>query len=352
MKQTFTTPAGSVHNLYLDMLDQPHIMIAGATGSGKSVAINGMISTALYSLPLDRPGGKAFILIDPKRVELVQVRTVPHTLLYASEPADMIAALNTAMQLTETRYRRMQAAGIRKYDGSDVYIIIDEFADLMTTDRKHVQPLVQRLAQIGRAARVHIVLATQTPIAKVIPTEIKCNFDSRLGLRARSAQDSRNIIGKAGLESLDRYGTGYYMTPAQESFVKVPLVSDQELTELVQYWTRQKQPKILAAVKNIVYNNNVRRYNKMTINTHGLKMSGLKKASGATVNWTVQSGGHTQISYDMDTGDVLTADHIGQSWTVYHDASVIPVCHTSVHMTMQQIADAIADAVADRKANM
>ena len=217
------------------MLKQPHLLIAGATGSGKSVVINALIYTALFDHPTDGSGGSLFILIDPKRVELAQYKALPHTLQYASEP-------------DENRYREMQRDGARLYNGGDVYIIIDEFADLMTTQKRLIMPPIQRLAQIGRAAKVHIVLATQTPIAKILPTEIKCNFDARIALRTRSAQDSRNILGLAGCEALPRYGYGYYMTPEQTRKTALPLIPDQELSARVQWWTDQKSP--LQRVKN------------------------------------------------------------------------------------------------------
>lgn len=237
----YTSPAGETYNLFTDALSQPHLLIAGATGSGKSVIINGLIYTALYSLPIDIPGGKEFILIDPKRVELVQWREMPHTLKYASEPTTIIAALNYAMQLCEKRYTAMQAAGIRKYNGSDIYVIIDEFADLMATNKRAVKPIIQRLAQIGRAAKIHIILATQTPISAIIPTEIKCNFDARFALRTRSKQDSRNITGFAGCELLPRYGKAYYITPAETTLYNVPYIPDPELEEMAAYWIQQKR---------------------------------------------------------------------------------------------------------------
>ena len=240
----YTTPSGERYKIYVDMLSQPHLLIAGATGSGKSVIINGLIYTALYNQPGAAPGAVSFILIDPKRVELIEYKHVPHTLYYASEPADRIAALKYAIKLTEARYKKMQRGGARKYPGGAVYIIIDEFADLMTTQRREVAPIIQRLAQIGRAANVHIILATQTPIAKILPTEIKCNFDSRLALRTRSAQDSRNITGRGGCELLPRYGYGYYMTPERESTIQLPFYPDEVLTERVEHWRRQGRGKI------------------------------------------------------------------------------------------------------------
>lgn len=238
---TYTTPSGKFCNLYADAIEQPHLLVAGATGSGKSVIINGLVHTMLYRLPFDQQGGAQMILIDPKRVELSAYRSMPHTIRYASEPADMVAALGYAMDLTEQRFQRMQKSGDKKYNGSDVYVIIDEFADLILTQRKVVAPLIQRLAQIGRAARVHIILATQTPISKVLPTEIKCNFDARFGLRTRSAQDSRNIIGKTGLELLPKYGKGYYMKPGAEHYYSIPMIDDAEMSRVLAWWNEQKR---------------------------------------------------------------------------------------------------------------
>ncbi|MBQ2348673.1 MAG: DNA translocase FtsK [Clostridia bacterium] len=232
MKKRYKTPSGTVYTLYKDMLAQPHLLVAGATGSGKSIVINGIITTALY----DSPAMVRFILIDPKRVELVEYSRLPHTLKYASEPGDMVQALNYAMQITENRYKEMQRAGLRKYQGAAVYIVIDELADLMTTNRRQVQPLLQRLAQIGRAANVHIIAATQCPLAAVIPTPIKVNFDSRVGLRTRSRQDSRNILDRSGCELLPRYGQGYYMKPEGIQLYNIPMISDTERQRIIKYW--------------------------------------------------------------------------------------------------------------------
>lgn len=242
MSRTWTTPAGERYTLYQDMLSQPHLMVAGATGSGKSVVINALIYTALYKFPLsaESKNSVGFIFIDPKRVELVDYKELPHTLRYASEPAEMVQALEHAMSLTEDRYRLMQRQRAKKWDGGQVYVIIDEFADLMTTNRKQVQPLIQRLAQVGRAAGVHIILATQCPLAKVIPTEIKVNFDARVALRTRSAQDSRNILGETGCELLPRYGQGYYMTPEGVTLYNIPMIPQEELSARVKWWMDQR----------------------------------------------------------------------------------------------------------------
>lgn len=239
MKKRYKTPSGTVYTLYKNMLAQPHLLIAGATGSGKSVVINGIITTALY----DSPAAVQFILIDPKRVELIDYKKLPHTLKYASEPGDMVQALNYVMTITETRYKTMQAQRVKKYQGAAVYIVIDELADLMTTNRRQVQPIIQRLAQIGRAANIHIIAATQCPLASVIPTPIKVNFDSRVALRTRSAQDSRNILGKRGCEHLPRYGQGYYMTPDGLTLYNIPMIPDAERAQLVTYWEKHSRPR-------------------------------------------------------------------------------------------------------------
>lgn len=235
-RQVWTTPGGEYKTLYADMLDQPHLLIAGATGSGKSVIVNSLIYTAL----LHSPAAAQFILIDPKRVELSDYRSLPHTLRYASEPGNMPQALEYAMGVTEGRYREMQRARVKKYDGPDLYVVIDELADLMTTNKRQVQPLLQRLCQIGRAARVHVIAATQCPLATVIPTPIKVNFDARVGLRTRSAQDSRNILGVTGCEALPRYGQGYYMTPEGLTLYNIPMTPQGEIDRLVTYWKRYR----------------------------------------------------------------------------------------------------------------
>ena len=233
------TPHGRIYTLFEDMARQPHLLVAGATGSGKSVVVNGIVTTMLYN----SPAKSQFILIDPKRVELSPYRDLPHTIAYASEPDEMIMALAYALKICDDRYKEMQKRCERKYSGGDVYVIIDEWADLMTTNKRIVAPIVQRLAQIGRASKVHTILCTQTPIAKILPTEIRCNFDSRVGLRTRSAQDSRNILGKTGLETLPLYGQGVYMKPSGDTLYKIPYVPESEQNRLINHWLEQNKKR-------------------------------------------------------------------------------------------------------------
>ena len=215
--------------LYEELLNQTHLLIAGATGSGKSVVINGMIATALKN----RPNDVQFILIDPKRVELIDYKGLPQTIKYASEPDAMVDALQYAMCLCDTRYEAMQHARIKKWFGSHVYVVIDELADLMTTDKKRVMPLIQRLCQVGRAAGISVLAATQCPLASVIPTPIKVNFDSKVALRTVTAQHSRNIMDATGCEKLPRYGKAYFVRPEGTDIVNVPMFNEAEIKAII-----------------------------------------------------------------------------------------------------------------------
>lgn len=228
---------GTVSNLCLDILKQPHTLIAGATGSGKSVLINSLIYTALF----DSPNKTQLILIDPKRVELIDYKPLPHTIAYSSEPADISRTITKAVKLMDRRYADMQKRHIKHYDGSDIYIIVDEFADLMTTQKRETLPTLCRIAQLGRAAGIHLILATQRPTRDIINGQIKVNIDSRVALRCPTKQDSRNIINTGGAELLPRYGSGYYLTPDTMTpvLVNIPMTDPAEISNIISYWTRK-----------------------------------------------------------------------------------------------------------------
>lgn len=230
-----STPGGTIPAVYIDMAKQTHLLIAGKTGAGKSVVINGIIYGLLCHY---FPNECQFVFVDPKRVELVQYKNTPHCMIYASEPGQPITALKMALAVTESRYKTMQHDGLKKFNGGAVYVIIDELADIMTTNKTAFVPLLQRLAQIGRAANVHIIAATQCPLAEIIPTKIKVNFDSVLGLKTATKQHSRNIIGLPGCEQLPRYGNGYYNTPDGLRLVKLPMIPESELDRVVKHWTK------------------------------------------------------------------------------------------------------------------
>ena len=235
--RTWFTPAGEMSNLMLDMLKQPHLLIAGATGSGKSVLINTLIYTALFKAP----AAAMFILIDPKRVELVQYKALPHTIRYASEPADIVQDLTDTINMMERRFTEMQKTGQKETQRGHIYVIIDEFADLMTTAKKQTLPQLQRVAQLGRAAHIHLIAATQRPTRDIINGQIKVNMDSRVALRCPTAQDSRNIINVKGAELLPRHGFGYYLTPEtmQPALIEIPYTDPEDLEGRVKWWTDQ-----------------------------------------------------------------------------------------------------------------
>lgn len=237
MIKTWKTPQGPASRLVLDFINQTHLLIAGTTGSGKSVIINNIIYTLLYKSPKE----VKLILIDPKKVELVQYKDLPHTLAYASEQADIIQTIKDAVTLMDKRYKVMQDKRIKKSQEADIYIIIDEYADLITTSKKDVERLICRIAQLGRAARVHLILATQRPTRDIITGQVKVNIDSRLALRVPTAQDSRNIINVKGAELLGKYGQGYYLTPdtLTPQLVDISYIPDSELADRVKWWTSQ-----------------------------------------------------------------------------------------------------------------
>ena len=239
----YNAPGGSYSRLYADMAEQTHLLIAGATGSGKSTVINGIINALLH----DTPDDDRFYFIDLKRVELGDYRFLPHTLGYADDIGSAKRVLQSALDTIEARYRDMQRRRIKRYDGAHIYVIIDEFADLMTTAKKEVLPLIQRIGQIGRAAAVHIIAATQCPLATIIPTTVKVNFTAILGLRTATKAHSRNIIDRAGCEDLPDPRTtntayGYYQRGANTDLYQLPMVPEAERMRLVDYWTNYSRP--------------------------------------------------------------------------------------------------------------
>ena len=239
MPITYRTPAGSYYAPFLELANRPHLLIAGATGSGKSVAMNGIITTVLM---LNSPARAQFVLLDPKRVELIDFATFPHTVRYASEPADMITALEWTVEEMDRRFRVMQSKGLKQYTGPDLYVIIDELADLMTTNKKSVLPLLQRILQVGRASSIHCIMASQCVLASVIPTVLKCNVPTVVGLRTASAAQSRFLIDAPGCNLLPdplREGKGYAWIRDGANLYKefIYRYPPEVLESLRQWWT-------------------------------------------------------------------------------------------------------------------
>lgn len=206
-----------------DILYQPHLLIAGATGSGKSVVINDLLKTILKTYNHKQVN---YVLVDPKKVELSEYKHYKHCRGYADTDESAASLLNNVVNLMMSRYKEMQRKGLRKSDRRHLWIFIDEYADLITTNRKNVERSIIRIAQLGRAANIHLCLATQRPTRDIITGQIKVNLDSRLALRCPTSQDSRNILGVKGAEDLPKYGYGLYLTPdtMQPIMVEIPMI--------------------------------------------------------------------------------------------------------------------------------
>ena len=243
----YETPSGKTYKLFENALSQSHLLIAGCQGSGKSVIINGLINTILYRFPYDRYScgehGAQMILIDPKRVELSAYSHLPHTITHAAgfNPEAWLSALSKGIQIMDDRYSYMQKAGLKKYDKGDLYIIIDEWASIFKNGGKECYKAVMRLVSEGRAARVHVIMATQVPKATIIPTEIRENFDARFCLRTANAIQSRVIMEDNGCENLPRYGQGYYITPEETTLYNIPYVQQSEINRNIAWWENQMQ---------------------------------------------------------------------------------------------------------------
>lgn len=234
----YLTPSGSRFTLYSEMLNQSHLLVAGATGSGKSVLINSLISTAL----LDSPAKARLILLDPKMTELFRWERMPHTIQYSYEQDDMIKSLRESIDIMESRLRHLRTMGERLWAGAQIYIVIDELADLLTTNKVEVAPLLQRIMQLGRAAGIHVIAGTQCLLASVLPTPIRVNFPAIVCLRTATKQQSRFIVDKTGAELFPDPKTAgkalaFFRTGADIKQFEVYKVPDSEQKRLVSWWT-------------------------------------------------------------------------------------------------------------------
>lgn len=237
----YMTPGGNYFLLYRNMLSQSHLLIAGATGSGKSVLINSLISTAL----LDSPGEARLILLDPKMTELFQWEHLPHTISYSYEQDEMIKSLRETIDIMESRLRFLKSNGERVWQSAQIYVVIDELADLLTTCKAEVTPLLQRLMQLGRAAGIHVIAGTQCLLASVLPTPIKVNFPAVICLRVASKQQSRFICDNVGAELFPDPKTagkafGYFRTGADIKQFEMYKVPDEEQKRLISWWESPK----------------------------------------------------------------------------------------------------------------
>ena len=267
----------------------PHLLVAGTTGSGKSVAINTMILSLLYRL---KPEQCRLIMVDPKMLELSVYDGIPHLLTpVVTDPKKAVVALKWAVREMEDRYKKMSKLGVRNIDGFNarvaeaaakgetitrtvqtgfdretgeaiyeqeemelselpyIVVIVDEMADLMMVAGKDIEGAIQRLAQMARAAGIHLIMATQRPSVDVITGTIKANFPTRISFQVTRKIDSRTILGEQGAEQLLGQGDMLYMAGGGRiSRVHGPFVSDAEVEKIVAHLKTQGQPEYLDAI--------------------------------------------------------------------------------------------------------
>ena len=241
-----------------DLASMPHLLIAGTTGSGKSVCINTIILSLLYRHTPDRC---KFILIDPKMLELSTYEGIPHLLCpVITEAKKAASVLGWVVKEMESRYRLMTKEGVRNIDGYNlkhklpmpyIVVVVDEMSDLMLVAGKEIENYIQKLSQMARAAGIHIIMATQRPSVDVITGTIKANFPTRISFQVTSKIDSRTILGEQGAEQLLGKGDMLYMSSANRIVrIHAPFVSDNEIEKINNSLRTQAEPDYIDEILN------------------------------------------------------------------------------------------------------
>ena len=241
-----------------DLTSMPHLLIAGTTGSGKSVCINTIILSLLYK---HSPDKCKFILIDPKMLELSTYEGIPHLLCpVITEAKKAASVLGWVVKEMENRYKLMTKEGVRNIDGYNtkhslsmpyIVVIVDEMSDLMLVAGKEIENYIQKLSQMARAAGIHIIMATQRPSVDVITGTIKANFPTRISFQVSSKIDSRTILGEQGAEQLLGKGDMLFMSAANKIVrIHAPFVSETEIEKINKFLRTQAEPNYVDEILN------------------------------------------------------------------------------------------------------
>ena len=312
-----------------DLSSMPHLLIAGTTGSGKSVCINTIILSLLYK---HTPEKCKFILIDPKMLELSTYEGVPHLLCpVITEAKKAASVLGWVVKEMESRYRLMTKEGVRNIDGYNqkhkismpyIVVIVDEMSDLMLVAGKEIENYIQKLSQMARAAGIHIIMATQRPSVDVITGTIKANFPTRISFQVTSKIDSRTILGEQGAEQLLGRGDMLFMSSANKIVrIHAPFVSETEIDKINNFLRNQQEPEYIDEILNYTDEKYYKSENNDNENLDELYHSALeiikteKKASTSFLQRKLQIGYNraARIIDQMEAnGEVSAANHVGK----------------------------------------
>tara|TARA_A100001011_G_scaffold379954_1_gene446613 strand:+ start:69 stop:2159 length:2091 start_codon:yes stop_codon:yes gene_type:complete len=312
-----------------DLTSMPHLLIAGTTGSGKSVCINTIILSLLFRHTPDRC---KFILIDPKMLELSTYEGIPHLLCpVITEAKKAASVLGWVVKEMENRYKLMTKEGVRNIDGYNIkhkvpmpyiVVVVDEMSDLMLVAGKEIENYIQKLSQMARAAGIHIIMATQRPSVDVITGTIKANFPTRISFQVTSKIDSRTILGEQGAEQLLGKGDMLYMSSANRIVrIHAPFVSDNEIEKINNFLSSQREPDYVDEILNFVDEKEMNENTKKQGDKDELYLSALEiiksegKASTSFLQRKLQIG-YNRAARIIDMmeaeGIVSKANHVGK----------------------------------------
>ena len=312
-----------------DLASMPHLLIAGTTGSGKSVCINTIILSLLYK---HGPDKCKFILIDPKMLELSAYEGIPHLLCpVITEAKKAASVLGWVVKEMENRYKLMTRVGVKNIDGYNaknkismpyIVVIVDEMSDLMLVAGKEIENYIQKLSQMARAAGIHIIMATQRPSVDVITGTIKANFPTRVSFQVSSKIDSRTILGEQGAEQLLGKGDMLYMTSANKMIrIHGPFVSEGEIEKVNNFIRSQAEPEYVDEILNFVDEKDEKLNDKDDYSKDELYNAALEivksegKASTSFLQRKLQIG-YNRAARIIDmmeaNGEVSKANHVGK----------------------------------------